>query len=113
MKFILVLVAACCTACVAFDHGDANKFQRGMTPETVLDLASKEPKRSVVFTIASDPNASFRALVFDLALGSTSAEYFVVFEADRLLYWGHPYEFNRHPDARINEICKAAVDASR
>ena len=48
-------------------------------------------------------------MVFDLKLVGIRADYMAIFDRDRLLYWGHPYEFNRHPDALINELGAAAV----
>ena len=92
---IALVLALVLGACSAFNLGDANRLQRGMTPTQVEALVSKGPRTTV-----------------DLALGSTAAEYYAVFRNGKLLYWGHPYEFNRHPDASINAIGAAAVAAT-
>jgi len=114
--FIRVLgIALLCivlSACAAFNLGNANRFQKGMTPDQVESIASKGPKKVVEFTIASIPAETFTAMVFDLALGSTAADYYAVFRNGKLYYWGHPYEFNRHPDKELNMIGQAAVSAA-
>lgn len=101
-----------CTSCTTFGLSDANKLQMGMSATTVEDLVSKGPKKTFDFTVVALPGSTFKAMVFDLALGSTKAEYYAVFKNDGLYYWGHPYEFNRHPDPNINAVGKAAVAAA-
>ncbi len=98
-------------ACSAFNLGDANRFQRGMSPAQVESIASKGPKVVVDFTVPSIPRDTFQVMVFDLALGSAAAEYYAVFRNGKLYYWGHPYEFNRHMDSEMNAIGAAAVKA--
>lgn len=110
IAFTLVLIS---TSCTTFGLGDANKLQVGMSAATVTDLVSKGPKKSFDFTVVALPGNTFKAMVFDLTLGSTNAEYYAVFKNDELYYWGHPYEFNRHPDPNINAVGKAAVAAAQ
>lgn len=103
---------ACCAlaaafllqSCTSFTLTDANLFQKGISEATVLDKVSKGPEELFSISLKSDPSRSFRVLLFKLTLGSTDADYITVFEKDKLLYWGHPYEFNRYPDPLYNEI---------
>lgn len=112
MKRVLVILALVCASCTSFNMGDANRLRKGMSPDMVLGLVSKGPRTTVTFTIPSEPRSRFSAQVYDLALGSAKADYYAVFENDKLIYWGHPYEFNRYPDPRMNEIGAAAVAAA-
>lgn len=110
---VCILCLTILTGCSTFGLGDANKFRMGMTPEAVESIVSKGPKKSFDFTVVAIPGNSFKAMVFDLTLGSTNAEYYAVFRNNELYYWGHPYEFNRHPDPSINAVGKAAVSAAQ
>lgn len=112
MKIFVLAIALCgLAACTAFTVGDANKLRRGMTPEAVETLVSKGPRRTVDFEVPSLAGERFTTMVFDLALGTTAADYYAVFRNGKLYYWGHPYEFNRYPDPEMNAIGKAAVEA--
>lgn len=113
MKIILVVYSLVCVSCTSFNMADANRLSKGMTPDMVLGLVSKGPRTTVTFTIPSEPRTTFTAQVSDLALGSAKADYYAVFEEGELVYWGHPYEFNRYPDPRMNEIGAAAVAAAQ
>lgn len=110
--FAIAVTGALMASCTSFTVANANKFQKGMSPSQVEDIASKGPKKTVAFTLPSEPSATFKALVFSLSIGSATADYYAVFEDEKLLYWGHPYEFNRYPDPRMNAIGMAAVVAA-
>ncbi|MCX6139661.1 MAG: hypothetical protein NTX15_02330 [Candidatus Kapabacteria bacterium] len=109
---VLGIASTLIVSCSSFNVADANKFQKGMSPEQVEGIASNGPKKTVTFKLPAESTSTFTALVFDLSIGSASADYFAVFENNKLLYWGHPYEFNRYPDSRMNAIGKAAVEAA-
>jgi len=97
-------------SCTSFSLYDANRLQKGMSVQTVSDLVSKSPKNTYTIHLKSEPNATLTVMSFDMKSGGTTSDYFAVFENDQLLYWGYPYEFNRYPDPRMNEIGKAAVE---
>ncbi len=110
--FVFALVVCSMVGCTAFTVGDANKLRRGMTPDAVETLVSKGPRLTVDFEVPSLAGERFTTMVFDLALGTTAADYYAVFRGGKLYYWGHPYEFNRYPDPEMNAIGKAAVEAA-
>lgn len=104
---------------------EANRLQKGMTSANVTEVLSVEPRQTVTFTVPQGSNNTIIALVFEMSVSRTSSDfsslfvskpksdYIAVFENDKLLYWGHPYEFNRHPDPRLNEIGRIAVEMTK
>ena len=80
-----------------------------MTSEKVRKIVHKGPQKEFFISIKSDEKTKYLAQVFEIDLGSYSALYLAVYSDDKLLYWGYPYEFNRHPDPLLNEIGKTAV----
>jgi len=111
MKFVITLaiVTVVLTSCSSFELSDANKLQKGMSPSTVLNTVSKGPDRVFDISIPSRPNMKYTIYMFTLKLGGITADYIAAFNDDKLLYWGHPYEFNRYPDPVINEIGREAL----
>lgn len=107
---VLFLVAVLLQACGGFSINDSNMFQKGMPEVQVLELSTRSPKDIYTINLKSDPSRAFKVLLFDLQLGDITADYLAVFENDKLLYWGYPYEFNRHPDPLLNEISRVALE---
>lgn len=112
-SLLLLIVVVIVGSCTAFELGNANSFSRGMTKEQVLDIANQGPRKTAEFTVNAAPGDQFTVMLFDLALGTTAADYFSVFRNGKLMYWGHPFEFNRHADPLINAIGEAAVLATK
>lgn len=106
MKAIIALMlgALFLASCSSFELSDANKLQKGMTTAQVLNTVSKGPDDIFDIHISSRPNVQYTIYKFTLKLGGITADYLAAFNDDKLLYWGHPYEFNRYPDPEINEI---------
>lgn len=115
MKTILAMtiVALVLTSCSSFELSDANKLQKGMTTAQVLNTVSKGPDNIFDIRIPSRPNVQYTIYQFTLKLGGITADYLAAFNDDKLLYWGHPYEFNRYPDPVINEIGREALIHSK
>ncbi|MBC8124712.1 MAG: hypothetical protein H7X70_03160 [Candidatus Kapabacteria bacterium] len=123
MSMTSLLIVSCATSSMGL--ADSNRLQKGMTSAMVQEVLSVEPKQTVTFKVPQGSNNTIIAMVFDMSVGHTSSgfwtlfvgkpksDYFAVFENDVLLYWGHPYEFNRHPDPRLNEIGKLAVEMTK
>jgi hypothetical protein len=111
MKCIISLSAAAIllASCSSFELSDANKLQKGMTTEQVLNTVSKGPDNIFDIRIPSRPSMQYTIYQFTLKLGGIKADYLAAFNDDKLLYWGHPYEFNRYPDPVINEIGREAL----
>lgn len=99
--------------CAAFNLGDANRLQKGQTKDQVLDVVSKGPSKTFEIKAPGDASRKLEVMSFVLKNAGTATEYFAVFEDNKLLYWGYPYEFNRHPDIRLNEIGRLAVEESQ
>ena len=112
-RIAVVVVLGVLISCSAFDIADANKLQKGMSSAKVLDLVSKGPRIAYTITLPSDPTSKLEVMAFDLKNAGTEASYFAVFENEKLIYWGYPYEFNRYPDVRVNEIGRIAVEESK
>ncbi len=107
--FIILVLTFTFTSCVRFSLGDANKIQKGMTSSEVNGIVSKGPVKDFMMTIYSSPSKKYFVQVYDIHVGNYNSDYFAVYENEKLLYWGYPYEFNRHPDPLLNEIGKTAV----
>ncbi len=115
MKTIIALTLAVLflASCSSFELSDANKLQKGMTSAQVLNTVSKGPDKTFDIRIPSRPNMQYTIYQFTLKLGGITADYVAAFSDDKLLYWGHPYEFNRYPDPVINEIGREVLIHSK
>lgn len=111
--------ASIATACIlvlsscmqTFSLSDANKVRKGMTKKEVKSQVAGSPVKDFQISITSDPNATFNVMYYIVQMGgSVFSDYYLVFENDKLLYWGQPYEFLRHPDTKLNEIGVAAAN---
>lgn len=127
LTLVICMISVVFVSCATSSMGlaDTNRLQKGMTSAKVQEVLSVDPKSTVTFAVPKGSNTTIVAMVFSMVVGSTNdsfiaintskpkADYFVVFENDKLLYWGHPYEFNRHPDPRLNEIGRIAVEMTK
>ena len=111
MKILVLSMLCACSllSCAKFSLTDANAIQKGMSYSEVISKVSKKPMKEFDITIYSAPSKKYFVQVYELHNGGDNSDYLAVFENDKLLYWGYPYEFNRHPDATLNEIGKTAV----
>ncbi len=50
-----------------------------------------------------------RAFSYRFVQGDQLVNYMLVFLDDKLVYWGYPHEFARHPDPKINKLGEIAV----
>lgn len=107
--FVFIVLAITLASCAKFTLSDSNKIQKGMAPAQVNDIVSKGPEKEFMMSIYTAPSKKYFVQVYDIQVGSYNSDYFAVYENDKLLYWGYPYEFNRHPDPLLNEIGKTAV----
>jgi hypothetical protein len=80
-----------------------------MSIEEVSQKVSKGPISEFDMSIYSAPSKKYFVQVYSIHTGGYNSDYFAVYENGKLLYWGYPYEFNRHPDAMLNEIGRTAV----
>ncbi len=132
MKIFCIVIALSATSLLfvscassTMSLSEANRLQKGMTSASVSEVLSVEPRQTVTFAVPQGSNNTIIAMVFEMSVGRTSSDfsslfvskpksdYIAVFENDKLLYWGHPYEFNRHPDPRLNEIGRIAVEMTK
>ena len=79
-----------------------------MTVEEVVSLSSKNPKLNFTINLPSN-RMSYRVLMFRINTGNLESDYFAVFTDNKLMYWGHPYEFKRYPDPIVQEIGNEAL----
>jgi len=107
LTLICIFTLAACTT--YFTLSDSNNMQRDMTVEEVASKVSEAPVKEFDITIYSAPSKKYFVQVYDLYTGKYNSDYFAVYENGKLLYWGYPYEFNKHPDATLNEIGRTAV----
>lgn len=112
----IILLAVCCgaavlTSCRQFTLADANQFYKGIKVEDVAELVSKGPENTFEITLPSSPNKRYFVEQYLIAFGDYKSVYFCVYEGGKMLYWGYPLEFNRHPDAVLNEIGRTATAA--
>lgn len=111
-SFLIILsIALVVTSCKTYSFAEADMINKGMTASTVLSLTSIRPTVDVPFTVPGHTTSDYRVMVFPQVIGSKSADFYIVFESDKVIYWGHPYEFKRHPDQTLNDIGKAAYEA--
>ncbi len=77
----------------------------------VAETVSKGPENTFEISLPSKPNIKYVVEQYEIAFGDYKSVYFVVYEGGKMLYWGYPLEFNRHPDATLNEIGRTAIAA--
>lgn len=116
MKLRLFSIVGACAACILascaqFTLADANMFYKGMTISEVESVVSRSPQNTFEVNLPSSPNKRYFIEQYIIAFGDYKSIYFCAYEGGGLLYWGYPLEFNRHPDATINEIGRAATAA--
>ncbi|HRE59356.1 MAG TPA: hypothetical protein PLW09_16210 [Candidatus Kapabacteria bacterium] len=97
------------TSCSQFTYVQINSMKKGMTVAEVNESVSKEPEAEFDISLKSTPTKKYFVQVYILFGGAYKSDYFAVYENGKLFYWGHEYEFNRHPDATLNEIGRTAV----
>ncbi len=111
MKLFIVVIF--CTSslisCHRFTLIDANTIQKGMARSEVASIVTKAPVKEFEIRLNSAPSNKYFVQFYEISSAGFLSDYFAVYENDKLLYWGYPYEFNRHPDAKINEIGKELV----
>lgn len=112
-RIVITVVSVVLFSCAAFDLADANKLQKGMSAATVLDLVSKGPSKTFPISLPNEGGRKLEVMAFNLKNAGVEADYYAVFENDKLIYWGYPYEFNRYPDVRYNEIGRLAVSEAK
>ncbi|GAB1430104.1 hypothetical protein MASR2M18_09370 [Ignavibacteria bacterium] len=110
------VVCICCAACILascaqFTLADANMFYKGMTISEVENVVSRSPQNTFEVNLPSSPNKRYFIEQYIIAFGDYKSVYFCAYEGGGLLYWGYPLEFNRHPDATLNELGRAATAA--
>lgn len=113
-KLVLLLFGSAATvlaSCSHFTYSDANHLQKGQTIEEVADLVSKGPKNTFEISLPSSPNIKYVIEQYIVKAGEYEQAFFCVYQGGKLLYWGYPFEFRRHPDATLNEIGNAAITA--
>lgn len=111
-SFLIILsIAVVATSCRSYSFTEADMINKGMTASTVLSLTSMRPTADVPFSVPGHTTSDYRVIMFPQVIGSNSADFYIVFESDKVIYWGHPYEFKRHPDQTLNDIGKAAYEA--
>ncbi len=98
-------------SCAQFTLADANMLSKGMTVKDVGDSISKGPQNTFEINLPSSPNKKYYVEQYIISFGDYKSVYFCVYEGGKLLYWGYPLEFNRHPDPTLNEIGRAATAA--
>ncbi len=108
---IFLSIAVVATSCKTYSFAEAEMINKGMTASTVLPFTSIRPTIDVPFTVPVHTISDYHVMMFPQVIGSNSADFYIVFETDKVIYWGHPYEFKRHPDQTLNDIGKAAYDA--
>lgn len=77
----------------------------------VAETVSHEPENTFEISLPSKPTVKYFVEQYIIAFGDYKSVYFVVYEGGKMLYWGYPLEFNRHPDALLNEIGRTATAA--
>lgn len=109
----LFIVAIFCSSslisCFRFTLVDANAIQKGMARSEVAKIVTKGPVKEFEIRLNSAQSNKYFVQFYEIASGGFLSDYFAVYENDKLLYWGYPYEFNRHPDTKLNEIGKELV----
>ncbi|NQW29839.1 MAG: hypothetical protein HQ472_04940 [Ignavibacteria bacterium] len=115
MKYLLLLTITLFTvSCSTFSYIEVNKLRKGMKVEEVNSFVAISPKKSFEISLPSDASKKFSVREYFLTLGTIYADFYMVFQDDKLIYWGFPYEFNRFPDPMINEIgATAAAEAQK
>lgn len=108
--FVVVFVCTIIlTSCNHITINDVNNIQKGMSRTQVQTIVSTKAVKEFTIALSSRPDSRYFIQVFSFFVEEYQSDYFIVYENEKLLYWGYPYEFNRHPDPLLNDIGKTAV----
>lgn len=108
---VSITITLLCTSCSHFTLADANQFHKGMSINEVAATVSRSPENTFEISLPSKPTIKYFVEQYEISFGDYKSVYFVVYEGGKMLYWGYPLEFNRHPDALLNEIGRTATAA--
>ena len=111
MLLFVLISASLMSGCMSYSFKEADLISKGMTPTMVLAVSRDQPTVDVPFIVKGHETSDYRVIVYRLALASNTSDFYIIFENDKVIYWGHPYEFKRHPDQTLNDIGKAAYEA--
>lgn len=59
----------------------------------------------------SKPGKKYLVHIYVILSGQVETPYICAYENEKLIYWGYPWEFNRHLDPVLNEIGAAGLAA--
>ncbi|MBK6292265.1 MAG: hypothetical protein IPF59_11060 [Ignavibacteria bacterium] len=83
---IFLSIAVVATSCKTYSFAEAEMINKGMTASTVLPFTSIRPTIDVPFTVPGHTTSDYRVMMFPQVIGSKSAEFYVVFESDKVIY---------------------------
>lgn len=108
--FSLFMISSCST----FYFEDLAHIKRGMTIEEVINIVEDEKFDSGLSLVSSDYNedmynfdsGNMKALIVEKEHPLEEVYYIMLFEDNKLEYWGENYHFVSHPDERISSMSK-------
>jgi hypothetical protein len=104
LLFVCLLFGGCDAHYLNNHHLDG--FRKGMPRCQVLAFLGFDPV--AYFVVASD-DGSLAVDVFRHVNGNYVSDYFLLYENDKLLYWGYPHEYAKHSDPKIQKAGRSAV----
>jgi len=109
-KLLLLVFPVIATSCMALTTFDTSDIKKGMSfPEVYTHLNVFE-KRAFYVKVSSSAQHEYFVEAYRAGYHPNYYDYFVAYEDKRVLFWGHPYEFNRHENPLINEIGLKAME---
>jgi len=102
------------TSCSTFYFEDMAHIKRGMTMEEVINIVEGDKFDSGLTLISSDYNediyevkgSNMKALIVEKEHPFEEVYYVMLFDDNRLEYWGENYHFVSHPDDNISSMSK-------
>jgi len=96
--------------CIASAYFNTKNIKQGMTVEHVSTLFSEHEKTLFNIEVDSKIDKPFLIVAYKRGFYPNYYDYFVAYEDNKVIFWGYPYEFNRHENPLINEIGLKALE---
>jgi|GEM_PF-2757460 len=96
------------TACSFYIHDNNYQLRKGMT---VQDFEKKNIDYDKVLNLTDQTlisDGKYRVYTYEVTDAGSDQYYYYLFKDDKLIYWGYPYTFNRHPNPMIRLASKEA-----
>ena len=102
MRIWLILVLITLASCATMNLSDAGALRKGMSQNESRAHVGKAKK---VFTVSTSVDKKeYQVELHYLKIAQESADYYLAYHEDKLVFWGYLHEFARSEKPEINDL---------